>query len=162
MRQLRQGLRGTEPAPGRSGRDERLPWRQSRGVPCGDLRRPERPLTESIIPPGRAVRVSLRVRWTAALLAVALVPLAALAVVTLRKTAQARPKAVAAMRDQTWSGAQALKAARAVSFAATRKAMTLSTGMTSFVLSLSANLPSVSSWRMASRSGSGAAALIAP
>jgi adenylate cyclase len=34
--------------------------------------------------PGRAVRVSLRVRWTAALLSVALLPLAALSAVTLR------------------------------------------------------------------------------
>jgi class 3 adenylate cyclase len=34
--------------------------------------------------PGRGVRVSLRTRWTAALLAVALIPLAALAAVTLR------------------------------------------------------------------------------
>ncbi|MDB4931052.1 MAG: Adenylate cyclase, partial [Myxococcaceae bacterium] len=41
-------------------------------------------MTESITPPGRAVRVSLRLRWTAALLAVALLPLAALAVLTLR------------------------------------------------------------------------------
>jgi len=40
-------------------------------------------LTESTPKPARGVRVSLRTRWTAALLAVALIPLAALSAVTL-------------------------------------------------------------------------------
>jgi len=40
-------------------------------------------LTESTPKPGRGVRVSLRTRWTAALLAVAVIPLAALSAVTL-------------------------------------------------------------------------------